>query len=95
MKRRARQLALSVSAYLGVLLRNAVYARQPTKIVLPADGTDSQVRESLALSISPQLQADATALAGRLGGTLSRLAEALAQADTAEPKRPLLIYPTS
>lgn len=93
MRRRASALGLSVSAYLGILLRNAVHARQPMKIELPADGSDSQVRESLALSISPQLQADAGALAERLGGTLSRLAEALASVDTAEPKRPLQVLP--
>lgn len=84
-KGRAKQLDLPLSSYFKILLRNFVYAGSPRTIELPAEKPSAQVRERLPFSVSPQLWADAEMAAGRIGGTVSLLVQALATAELLSP----------
>jgi hypothetical protein len=91
---RAEQLELSAGAYLSILLRNAVYARSPSSIEMPEEDRRARhVREPVPISVKRTLYVDAAALAERLGGTFSRLAEALARAELRAPQAQLTVWP--
>lgn len=91
---RAEQLELSAGAYLSVLLRNAVYAGCPASIELPEEDPRARhVREPVPISVRRALYSDASDLAERLGGTFSRLAEALARAELRSPQPQLIVWP--